>query len=135
MATVITEPEVAPAPATAAEDLAASGMEGAILRFLRPHFAEEGFPWMQVAGYAGSLVLTFLAFGLVIHHLLSPAMLLGVVLVLAAGQASLQLGVFMHLRESRGPAWQILPLGLAFAIAFGLIIASVWIMAFKWGVS
>jgi cytochrome aa3 quinol oxidase subunit IV len=107
----------------------------AVPRFLQPHFAEEGFPWVQVGGYAGSLLLTFAAFGLVVHHLLTPATLLGVIMALAAGQAALQLGVFMHLRESRGPAWQILPLGLSFAIAIGLVIASLWIMAFKWGVS
>jgi cytochrome aa3-600 menaquinol oxidase subunit 4 len=105
------------------------------LEFMNPHFAEERFPWPQVWGYVASLVLTLAALGLVVHHLLSPVVLLGVILVLAAGQAGLQLGVFMHLRESRGPAWQLLPLGLALAIAVGMVGMSVWIMTFKWGVS
>jgi cytochrome aa3-600 menaquinol oxidase subunit 4 len=105
------------------------------LEFMNPHFAEERFPWAQVWGYVASLVLTVIALWLVVHQLLSPAVLLGVILVLAAGQAGLQLGVFMHLRESRGPAWQLLPLGLALAIAVGMVGMSVWIMAFKWGVS
>lgn len=110
--------------------------EEAELAFLRPRFNEEtGFPWLQVWGYLGSLVLTFGALVLVVRHLLPPPVLLGVILILAVGQAALQLGVFMHLREGRGASWQILPLGLAFFIALGLIGMSIWIMMFKTGVS
>jgi cytochrome aa3-600 menaquinol oxidase subunit 4 len=103
--------------------------------WLQPRFAAEGFPAAQVAGYAGSLVLTFAALYLAVHHVLAPVALVAVLLGLAAGQAALQLSVFMHLRESRGTAWQVLPLFLAFAIALGLVGMSVWIMAFKSGVS
>ena len=133
MATVVREPERAAVHARAGQQHV--DMEEGLPRFLRPHFAEERFPWVQVGGYVGSLLLTFIAFALVVHHLLAPAVLLAVIMALAAGQAALQLGVFMHLRESRGPAWQVLPLGLSLAIAIGLVIASLWIMAFKWGVS
>ncbi len=135
MATVVEQQQEAVTAGRGPTAGSALGAERALLRFLEPHFAGEGFPWTQLWGYVGSLVLTFAAFGLVIHHLLTPTALLGLVLVLAAGQASLQLGVFMHLRESRGPAWQVLPLGLSFAIGVGMIVASLWIMAFKWGVS
>ncbi len=103
--------------------------------FLNPRFEAEGLPLAQVAGYVVSLVLTFGALFLVLDHLLPPLALLIVILVLAVGQAALQLGVFMHLRESRGTAWQIVPLGLAFVIAGGLIGMSIWIMLFKSGVS
>ena len=103
--------------------------------FLTPHFAQERFPWAQVWGYVGSLLLTAAAVYLVVQHLLPAATLGALVLALAAGQAMLQLGVFMHIRESRGPAWQILPLGLSFVIAFVLVGMSIWIMTFKWGVS
>lgn len=105
------------------------------LDFLRPHFGAETFPWVQVWGYIGSLVLTFVAFFLVVDHVMSPILLLAVILTLAVGQAALQLGVFMHLRESRGLAWQIVPLGLAFMIALGMVGMSIWIMTFKSGVS
>jgi cytochrome aa3 quinol oxidase subunit IV len=112
--------------------------EGAIegwFRWLSPHIERTDSARLQVWGYAGSVVLTFLAYGLVMNRLMPPALLLAVVLTLALGQAALQLGVFMHLRESRGPAWQVIPLLLAFFIAFGMIGMSVWIMAFKSGVS
>ena len=105
------------------------------LEFLNPHFAEEAFPWPQIWGYVASLILTVAALLLVVHHAMAPAMLLAVVFTLAIGQGALQLGLFMHLRESRGVAWQVLPIALAFAIAFGMVGASMWIMAFKWGVS
>jgi cytochrome aa3-600 menaquinol oxidase subunit 4 len=105
------------------------------LPFLEPRMHAEAFPTVQIWGYAGSLLLTFASFFLVIRHLMPPVLLLAVILTLAVGQAALQLGVFMHVRESRGPAWQIVPLGLAFFIAFGMIGMSIWIMLFKSGVS
>lgn len=105
------------------------------LDFLRPRFGEEKFPWLQIWGYIGSLVLTFAALYLVLDHALPPIVLLAVILTLAVGQAALQLGVFMHIRESRGLAWQVIFLGLVLVIAVGLIGMSIWIMLFKSGVS
>lgn len=105
------------------------------LKFLKPHFSEEKFPSIQIAGYIGSLILTFGAYFLVMNHVLPPIALLAVILTLAVFQAALQLGVFMHLREGRGLAWQIIPLGLVFLIAIGMVGMSIWIMLFKSGVS
>lgn len=105
------------------------------LGFLLPKFGEEKFPWIQVWGYIGSLVLTFAALILVIDHVLPPVALLSVILTLAVGQAALQIGVFMHVRESRGLAWQMVFLGLVLLIAAGMVGMSIWIMLFKSGVS
>jgi cytochrome aa3 quinol oxidase subunit IV len=105
------------------------------MKFLEPRFEAHTGPGLQIWGYVGSLVLTFLAFGLVLNRVMPPAILLAIVLTLALGQAALQLGVFMHVREGRGFAWQLLPLGLAFFIAFAMIATSIWIMLFKTGVS
>lgn len=105
------------------------------LEFLQTHFHSEAKPWPQVWGYVVSLVLTFGALLLVENHVLAPIWLLTTILVLAFGQALLQLGVFMHLKEGRGTAWQIIPLGLALIIAVGLVGMSMWIMMFKSGVS
>lgn len=105
------------------------------LTFLKPRFHEEKFPSIQIAGYIGSLVLTFGAYFMVMDHMLPPVSLLVVILTLAVGQAVLQLGVFMHLRESRGIAWQMIPLFLVFFIAAGMVGMSIWIMLFKSGVS
>ena len=105
------------------------------LGFLTPRFHGEGFPRPQLLAYIGSLLLTGASFVLVARHAMSPNTLLAVILVLAGGQAGIQLGVFMHLRESRGPAWQIIPLGLAILIGLGVVGTAIWIMLFKWGVS
>jgi cytochrome aa3-600 menaquinol oxidase subunit 4 len=103
------------------------------LRFLNPHFSHETFPWVQVGGYAGSLALTAAALWLVVSRHLPPIVLFAALVTLASLQAILQLGTFMHLRESRGTAWQILGLALVLGIAIGVVITAVWIMAFKWG--
>ncbi len=105
------------------------------LKFLRPHFHKESHPTIQILGYIGSLVLTFAAYFLVMDHVLPPLALLVVILALAVLQAALQLGVFMHIREGRGLAWQMVPLYLVFLIAIGLVGMSIWIMLFKSGVS
>ncbi|MCY0908814.1 MAG: cytochrome C oxidase subunit IV [Sulfobacillus thermosulfidooxidans] len=104
-------------------------------RFLAPHFESEGFPWLQIFGYIGSLLLTIAALLAVVQHILSPIGLLTVILILAVAQAALQLGIFMHLRESRGSTWHIITLGLGIVIALGLVGMSMWIMTFKSGVS
>lgn len=102
---------------------------------LAPHFEEVRFPTKAVVGYAVSVALTLLALLAVTKHLLPPAGLLATVLALAAVQALLQLGSFMHLREAGGETWQLPVIILAFGIAVGIVIFSVWIMSFKWGVS
>jgi cytochrome aa3 quinol oxidase subunit IV len=105
------------------------------LKFLRPQFHDEKFPTLQILGYIGSLVLTFAAYFLVMDHILPPIALLTVILTLAVVQAALQLGVFMHIREGRGLAWQLIPLYMVFLIAAGMVGMSIWIMLFKSGVS
>ncbi len=105
------------------------------LKFLKPRFHEEKFPMTQILGYIGSLILTFAAYFLVINRVLPSIALLAVILTLAVMQGALQLGVFMHVREGRGLAWQLIPLYLVFLIALGMVGMSVWIMLFKSGVS
>ncbi|AEW03902.1 cytochrome C oxidase subunit IV [Sulfobacillus acidophilus DSM 10332] len=105
------------------------------LASLNPHFEAHAFPWKQVFGFLASLVLTAISFWLVMDHVLPVQSVIAVILALAVVQALLQLGVFMHMRESRGAAWQILVLGLGLLMAFGLVAASIWIMMFKSGVS
>lgn len=121
-------------------DLKPEGAEGhfdrgSLLEILYPHFEKEGFPWAQIWGYLGSLVLTLVALWLVMDHVLSGTILLSVVLALAVVQAVLQLGVFMHLRESRGLTWQSIFLIMVLFMAVGMVGMSIWIMTFKTGVS
>lgn len=105
------------------------------LAILRPNFQDKGFPWLQAWGFAGSVLLTVAAYVLVAGHRMAPTLLLVVVLVMAASQAVLQLAAFMHLRESRGLAWHVIPIGLAMLTAMAMVAMSIWIMTFKSGVS
>ena len=105
------------------------------LKFLRPKFHDDKYPVKQILGYAGSLVLTFAAYFLVISHALPAVALVAVILTLAVIQGGLQLGVFMHVREGRGLAWQVIPLYLVILMGLGMVGMSIWIMLFKSGVS
>lgn len=105
------------------------------LSFLTPRFEPEAFPWRQILGYAASLLLTLAASMAVIHRVLPPQALLGVILALAGIQALVQLGFFMHIREGLGPTWHVLTLALGGVVALGIVVFSIWIMTFRWGVS
>ncbi|MDA8345435.1 MAG: cytochrome C oxidase subunit IV family protein [Thermaerobacter sp.] len=105
------------------------------IAILAPRFEEHAFPWRQIFGYAASLILTMAALLLVVHHVLPPVGLIVAILALATIQASLQLGLFMHLRESLGSTWHVVTLALAIVVALGIVIFSIWIMSFKSGVS
>lgn len=102
---------------------------------LRAHFVAEAFPWKQIIGYAGSLALTVVALVMVVDRVMPIQPLIAAILVLAGIQAGWQLGFFMHLREARGPAWHIGFLAFGGATALLVVVFSIWIMTFKWGVS
>lgn len=103
--------------------------------FLPPHFEAAGFPWRHIIGYAVSLVLTAISLWLVADRIFPPVIVIAVILSLATVQIAVQLGFFMHLRESRGTAWHLVTLSLGLFFAFAVIAGSIWAMAFKSGVS
>lgn len=105
------------------------------LPILRPKVHLSRFPSMQITGYVLSLILTFIAFGMVAYHWIAPSALVTVVIILAFVQGAIQMGVFMHLREARGATWHLPVLALALFVGLGLVGFSIWIMLFKSGVS
>lgn len=98
-------------------------------------FGEETSALGPLVGYGLSIVLTVIAFAAVLDHFLPAGALIVLVLALAGLQAVVQLGFFMHLRESVGPVWHVLTLALGIGVALGIVICSIWIMTFRWGVS
>lgn len=102
---------------------------------LAPRFHRVAFPWTQVCGYGLSLALTFVALWLAAIARLASDRLVPLLLALALVQAGVQLGSFMHLRESRGPAWHLPLLVIATFVAAATIVFSMWIVSFKYGVS
>ena len=104
-------------------------------RMLEPRFAHGGFPGVQVAGYAASVCLTLVALWLAAANRLRPASLVPLLLAMALVQAGVQLASFMHVRESRGPAWHLPLLVIATFVAAATVVFSMWIVTFKYGVS
>jgi cytochrome aa3 quinol oxidase subunit IV len=109
--------------------------EGVEIAALAPRFAEPEMPWRQVAGFAGCLVLTFLALWAAARHVLPTGSLVVTILGLAVLQAAWQLASFMHLREGRGSTWHVVTLFFGIAVGLGIVGFSIWIMTFKSGVS
>lgn len=105
------------------------------LSFLTPKFSHPRFPTPQIMGYAVSLVLTLLALWLGWNRVLPAEPLVVALLILAVLQAVSQLVVFMHIWEAYQTAWNALAILLGLLIGVGMVITTVWIMAFKTGVS
>jgi cytochrome aa3 quinol oxidase subunit IV len=90
----------------------------------------ERFPWMHIIGYVLSIVLTAVAFWLVLAHEMKPAPTLFIIVILAVLQIFVQLFFFMHINESDGPAWHTMMLVLGFFFVVVIVAGSIWIMSF-----
>ena len=104
-------------------------------RLMEPHFSPTRLPSAQIVGYALSVGITLLALWLSASAGLRLVPLVVLLLALALVQAGVQLVSFMHVRESRGPAWHLPLLLIAGGVAVATVVFSLWIVAFKSGVS
>ncbi|MBA2874399.1 cytochrome aa3 quinol oxidase subunit IV [Thermaerobacillus caldiproteolyticus] len=90
----------------------------------------ETFPWKHVIGFVLSLVLTFAALWVVLSSGLATKLIIGIIVILAMLQASLQLFMFMHMTESDSGKIQTINMAYAFFIAIVIVIGSIWVMWF-----
>ncbi|WP_175482240.1 cytochrome o ubiquinol oxidase subunit IV [Thermoflavimicrobium dichotomicum] len=90
-----------------------------------------GFPWGHVIGYMGSILLTLVALWLAVNPPFSQGGIITILLVLAVLQILIQLIFFMHITESRGPAFHTLAIVLGFLFTFAVVAGSIWIMTFN----
>lgn len=87
-----------------------------------------------VIGFAVSLLLTFIAFGLVMvrvetgHSILSDQFLMIVLGLLALAQFIVQLVFFLHLGTETKPRWKLLVFWFMIIIVLIIIIGTIWIM-------
>jgi cytochrome o ubiquinol oxidase subunit IV len=81
-----------------------------------------------VIGFAASIVLTVLAYVIVVNHVLSGWSLGYAILGLALVQATVQLVCFMHIGNEREPRWELLVLDMTLLIMAILVFGSLWIM-------
>jgi cytochrome aa3-600 menaquinol oxidase subunit IV len=90
----------------------------------------ESFPWKHIIGFILSLVLTFAALWVALSSGLTVKAIIGIIVIFAIIQASLQLFMFMHMTESDSGKIQTINMAYAFFIAVVVVAGSVWTMSF-----
>lgn len=85
----------------------------------------------HIVGYIFSLVLTALAFYLMLGTSLSMSVKITVLLVLAFLQLLVQLIYFMHILESNERVYQVINIVFGIFVAVVVVAGSVWIMVYN----
>jgi cytochrome o ubiquinol oxidase operon protein cyoD len=83
-------------------------------------------------GFISSVILTLLAYAIVMHDVFADYWTPAVMAIVLAGLASLQLIVqlvfFMHLGDEPKPRWKLMSFIFAFTILAIIVFGSLWIM-------
>lgn len=79
-------------------------------------------------GFILSLILTLVAFGLVMQHALSPQLLIVAIIILALLQCAVQLVCFLHLGQGEDSRERSFALVAAALVVLILVSGSLWIM-------
>lgn len=90
--------------------------------------AHGGSLRVYVTGFVLAVLLTLLAFGLVMGKELSPASTLAVIFIAAVAQIIVHLRFFLHLDTSSAQRWNLAAFALTLLIVTIVIAGSVWIM-------
>jgi len=90
--------------------------------------AHPGSAGTYTLGFLLSILLTLLAYALVVNELFTKTLLVGAVMILATLQLVVQLVLFLHLgRESR-PRWNLVAFGFMTMTLIIIVAGSLWIM-------
>jgi cytochrome o ubiquinol oxidase operon protein cyoD len=81
-----------------------------------------------VIGFVLSIILTFLAYVLVVNHILEGALLVAVIVGLAVIQLFVQLFFFLHLGKESKPRWNLIVFAFALSVVVIIVFGSLWIM-------
>lgn len=81
-----------------------------------------------IVGFILSIVLTFVAYILVVNHILEGVWLVGAIIVLAIIQLFVQLFFFLHLGKESKPRWNLLMFSFALLVVVIVVFGSLWIM-------
>ena len=94
-----------------------------------PGGAAHGSVKEYVLGLIISIVLTAIAFYVVMFEVVSPALTLAVILVTAVAQILVQLVFFLHMNTSSEQIWNTTSAAFIIIIVGILIVGSIWIMS------
>ena len=91
----------------------------------------EGTLGSYIAGFVISVVLTLVAFCVVVYRVslhLGTVPVIAIILILAIIQLLVQLIFFMHLARESGPRWKLAVFVSTIGIILIVVIGSIWIM-------
>lgn len=88
----------------------------------------QGTTVTYVAGFLGSLLLTLLAYMLVVNHALHGAELIAAIVATAIVQLLVQLRFFLHLGKESKPRWNLTAFLFMLMVLVILVFGSLWIM-------
>lgn len=86
---------------------------------------------LRITGFLGSLLLTFMAYVVIVSPQLfglMPQGAVGVILALAVCQAALQVVFFLDITHEKGTRWNFLVFISTMSIIFIIVAFSIWIM-------
>ena len=81
-----------------------------------------------VAGFAGSIVLTLLAYIFTVNEIVSGWNLAYLIMGLALVQLIVQLVCFMHIGQEEEPRWKLLVFDFTLVIIIIVVFGTLWIM-------
>jgi cytochrome o ubiquinol oxidase operon protein cyoD len=81
-----------------------------------------------IVGFVSSIILTLVAYILVVNHVLSGIGLVAVIVGLAIIQLFVQLFFFLHLGDEAKPRWNLMALLFAAMVVVIVVFGSLWIM-------
>ena len=82
-----------------------------------------------MTGFVISIVLTLTAYNILVNHVLSAPILIGVLFALAFMQAFFQVVYFLHLGHGRASKERLFALGAFVFIVLILVVGSIWVLA------
>nr|WP_308640106.1 cytochrome o ubiquinol oxidase subunit IV [Paenibacillus silvisoli] len=92
------------------------------------HAEHHGSLKEYVIGFVLSIILTIIPILAVMNHWFGKTATIIVLLATAVMQFAVQLLFFMHLREEKGPRYNLITLILGLIIVVVVIYGSIWIM-------
>lgn len=85
----------------------------------------------HIVGYFFSLILTVLAFYLMLGTSFSMSLKITILLILAVLQLLVQLIYFMHIWESNERIYQVINIAFGIFVAITVVAGSIWIMIYN----
>ena len=81
-----------------------------------------------IGGFLASVVLTLSAYFIATHGTANRNVLAIILAILAIAQFAVQMLLFLHVGEERGPGWRLAAAGLMLMVVLILVFGSLWIM-------